>query len=89
MLQRQAVGGIGMRAAAEGVTRKLVEQDQQGQCIFGTFHPVRILAASGCKVLLAEMLAEVGIERIVVREPAGRAGQFPESQHHIGLFVAL
>lgn len=78
-----------MRAAAERVARKLVEQDQQGQRIFGTFHPVRVLATRRCKVLLAEMLAEVGIKRIVVREPAGRAGQFPESQHHIGLFVAL
>ena len=74
----QGIGGEGMARAAEGVARKLVQQDQQGQRALRRLRPVIQRPPGSGMVCDLESLAEQGVESLVFGEPFRGAGLFPE-----------
>ncbi len=66
---RQRIGGEGMARAPEGIPRKLVQQDQQGQRALGRVRPGIQLPPRGGKVRRLELFAEEGVENPVPGEP--------------------
>lgn len=74
----QWVGGEGVARAAEGVARKLVQQDQQGQRALRRPGPVIQLPPGSGEMRRLEPFPEQGVESVVLGEPLGWSGVFPE-----------
>ena len=79
-LARARVGREGARIAAEHVARKLVEHDAERERAVGRRLPVGELAGRGGFVGAKEFLADLGVERIVAREPLVRPRVAPEGE---------
>ncbi len=77
-MPRQRIRREGMARAAEGVARKLVQQDQQGQRALRRLRPVIQRPPGSGMVCDLESLAEQGVESLVFGEPFRGAGLFPE-----------
>lgn len=75
---RQRIRSEGMTGAAEGVARKLVQQDQQGQRALRRLRPGIQRPSGRGMVCDLEPLAEQGVESLVPGEPLRRSGLFPE-----------
>ncbi len=74
----QRIRREGMARAAEGVARKLVQQDQQGQRALRRLRPGIQRPPGSSMVRRLEPLAEPGIESLVPGEPLRWSGFFPE-----------
>ena len=77
---RERIGREGARVAAEHVARELVEHDHQRERVFGGRLPGGKLAGRGGLIGREEFLADLGVERVVAREPFVRPGLAPEGE---------
>lgn len=77
-MSRQRIGGEGMRRAAEAVSGKLVQQDQQRQRPLRRLGPLIQFAPRGGDMGVMEAPPELGVEGVVLGEPLFRPGLFPE-----------
>ena len=75
---RECIGGEGMASAAEGVARKLVQQDQQAQRALRRLRPGIQRPAGSGMVCDLEPFPEQGVESLVPGEPLRGSGLFPE-----------
>jgi hypothetical protein len=82
--QRLAVGGEHVATAAPGVARKLVQQHEQRQRPFGIGGPAVERPVRGGMVGGLEARFELGVEGVVLVEPAFRAGVAPEADDILG-----
>ena len=75
---RQWIRSEGMALAPEGVARKLVQQDQQGQRAVRRLRPEIQRPPRGGMVCDLEPFPEQGVESLVPGEPLRGSGLFPE-----------
>jgi hypothetical protein len=74
---RERIGGETFRLAAKHVAGKLIEQDDEREGILGGRLPGKLAGDRGL-VGRQEPGADLGVERLVLGEPAVRAGLAPE-----------
>ena len=67
-----------MTGTPEHISRKLVQQDQQGQRALRRLRPEIQLPPRGGMVCDLEPVPEQGVESLVPGEPLRRSGLFPE-----------
>ena len=75
---RQRIRSEGMALAPEGVARKLVQQDQQGQRAVRRLRPEIQRPPRGGMVCDLEPFPEQGVEGVIPGEPLRGSGLFPE-----------
>ena len=76
--ERQRIGRQHVRGVAKRVARKLVQQDQQSEGAARRLGPVIEITARRRLVQGKEAVAEAGVERRVLGEPAIQSGGAPE-----------
>jgi hypothetical protein len=81
---RHRVGLVHARGAAEGVARKLVEEEDQRQRAGGAAEPAGAFAARCGAMRGDEAFSEFCVERRVLREPQFWAGLAPKGDDVLG-----